>query len=421
MLFPPSDSASLTEHAHVLYPLAQVLVGPDKADALLRRTYEEAAAVPPSDRPDNEREWLIQRLLDARNTPPPSNASASVRDTDAPGADDAFRRDIAEQVAQDKLPVAFASCAVRERLILTLDALTDASDDALADALDTSPSEAASLRERARSTLRASLRDVLTGPERMLVDVALPDDALRSHLQAFLSDRFDPLPSSIRSEISEIVASARLNDDADTSSFLPDRPSFSLTGLTALRQWMNSTRGIAVLVGTLVLLVAGIGGASLFDETQTASPSPAGLVEMAVRNSSSLKATHKTSSPDTAAAHLQRTWNRQIRLPTLQEATLQGLGRLSLSDSAAVPVLLYTDAESNRQIATYAFNYALLDQSHTHVVLDRTLRTDLATPDTLLAQTHSNHGVVLWRNRDDIFVAVAPQMTAQTLRSRIAP
>ncbi len=414
MSFSASESSALAQYVHVLYPLAQVLVGPKEADALLHRTYEQAAAVPPSDRPSNEREWLVRLLIDARNESPESDIPTSASDTTGTG--DAFRRDIAEQVARDKLPVAFASCALRERLILTIDALTDTPDALLSTALDTTTAEAASLRDRAHSTLRASLRDVLTGPERMLFDMALPDDALRVHLHAFLTDRFQPTPPSIQSDVADILASNRVENDVSSRSL--SLPTERLSeGTRLLRRWMNSYRGLAVLAVVALLFVVGLGNFSFFAPEPASSSTS--VVDLSVRSAPDVAPTHPTTSPSEAAAYIQRTWNRQVAVPTITEASLQGVGHVPLSDSSTVPVLLYADDDSNHRIAAYAFNYALLDQSGNRAVLAPSLRTKLAAPDTLLARQHADHSAVLWRHRDDIFVVVAPHATTPPLRTRI--
>lgn len=417
MLFSSPDPPSLVQHIRVLYPLAHVMVGPEEADQLLRNTYEQAAAVPPPDRPSDKREWLVRLLLDAQAPAPHSPETASPTGDDRTLSDDAFRRDIAEQVAQHNLPVAFASCTVRERLLLTVDALTESSDAALADVLDTTASDVPSLREHAYTTLRTSLRDVLTGPERRLVDTALPDGALRSHLHTFLTDRCQPPPSDLESEVTDIVAEGPKEKTDSTSAHTPTAA--VRRGADALRQWMNTRQGIASVLLAAVLLVVGIGGASLF--STESSPSSVNVVTLAARHAATLDATHKTNSPDEAAAYIERTWNRQVGIPSLTKASLHGVGRFALSDSSTVPVLLYTDSDADHPIAAYIFSYALLDQTNDQVRLPSSLRAELVTPDSLFSPSVSDHNVVLWRQRDDIFVVAAPSTSSPALRSRINP
>lgn len=417
MLFSSSKAPRLVQHLHVLYPLAQVLVGPEDAGALLRQAYEKAVAVPASERPENTEEWLIQLLIDAQNGPVDRPDAETVPDADARFEDGPFRRDIAEQVAHNKLPVAFASCSLRERLILAVDALTDSSDDVLRSAIGKTASDASSLRKQAHSTLRASLRDVLTGPERMLIDVALPDDALDAVFHTFLTDQFQSAPASVRSDITDIVESASPGDAPKAPS--ASGPSFlAAEWVDALRQWMNSRLGR--IGGLAALLIVALLGSNTFLST-TSAPSSTNVVDLSIQNASTLDVTQSTPSPTKAAAYIRDTWDRHLTVPAVQHASIQGIDRLSLSDSSTAPVLIYSDDDSGDRIAAYAFNYALLNQSGPNAVLEASLRTGLATPDTLLGRQRPDYGVVLWRHRDDIFVVTAPNTSPDALRSRVQP
>ena len=84
-----------------------------------------------------------------------------------------------------------------------------------------------------------------------------------------------------------------------------------------------------------------------------------------------------------------------------------------------MPVLLYTDTGTDQRIAVYAFNYALLDRMDSRAVLKQQVRTKLASAKTPLFRRQSGQGVAVWRQRDDIFVLVAPGLDADALRSRL--
>lgn len=416
----PNSTLSLAQYIPALYPLARVLVGSDEAVSLIRTVYEHAADVAPGDRPDDEREWLIRLLVEARDGTLPSDRTEASPQNEPSFTDDPFRREVAERTAERVLPAAFASCSIHERFILAVDVLANPSDESLADALDTSITDARSLRDRARSALRASLRDVLNGPERMLVDVALADDALRDQLRTLLTVQFDSPPSSLRSDVTEILEAARAerHSDASTDSQSASNPSLLQKARSTLHRIL-SVRGLVGLLLVSVLVAAGVGGASYVFSTGP-SPSSTSVVDLSVRQTENVQLTATTSVPSEAAQYIRQTWDRRLSVPSIQGSTLRGVGQLSLSGEMSVPVLVYTDDESGEQIIAYAFNYNLLDQLNERVVLDHELRTKLAANDEFLDREHPDRGVILWRQRDDIFVVVAPPSTdANTLRSRI--
>ncbi len=409
-----SESPSLARHLRALYPLARVLAGADDAEVLVRRVYERAASVPPQKRPSNERGWMFRLMFEAREARSESAEGEEPAEGETSFTDDPFRREVAEHTAERMLPVAFAACSRHERSILAIDVLTDASDEVLASALDTTVSDAESVRDRARSTLRASLRDVLSGPERMLVDVALPDDALRSLLRSLLTDRFQPAPASVRSTVIDLLERARPHGSAESEDG-PAR-SWGKRARTALSR-IASPKGLGGLLLIALLVAGGLGGASYF--FSSADPAPRSVIERSVQQAASLQAIHSTDAPADAATYIRDTWNRRVSVPSIEGASLDGVAHVPFGNDAEVPALLYTDEDNGGQIVTYVYNYALLDRLGDQASLARPLRTKLAANESLLSQQHENRSVVLWRQRDDIFVVVAPSADEEALRARI--
>ncbi len=421
---PASDSNSshpLVRHIESLYALARVLVGSDNADALIQTVYEHAAEVPPDQRPSDSRGWLFRLMIEAQEGTLHSAGAEVHPGSETSFTQDPFRRKVAEQTAERMLPVAFAACSIHERFILSIDVLGDPSDELLASALDTSTTNARSVRDQARSALRASLRDVLTGPERMLVDVALPDEALRSHLRALLLDRFHPPPPPLQTEVTEILERARTETTPDESTLLP--PTFSLPSgltrpLTWIQEWM-SLRGLLGALAFLLMVSAGIGGSTYLFSSSPADTSPApSVVELSVQRAPNVPVAIETQDPTEAAAFIRQTWGRRVKVPAIEAASLQGVGRMSLSPDVEVPALLYAGNDGTDIIAL-AFNYALVDQLGSQATLAREVRSQLAANDSLLTEQRNDRAVVVWRQRDDIFVVVAPNAEAATLRSRI--
>jgi len=408
------SSSSLAQHLEAIYPVACVLAGPDRADALIERAYERAAEVPPSQRPSDERAWLFRLLLAARDESPETAGTTASPEAPSSADDDSFRRAVAVQTARDHLPVALAACSARQRFVLTLDVL-DADEYTVAAALNLPPEDARSARDEARSALRASLRDVLNGPERMLVDVALPDEALRQLLRSLLEDEFLPLPPPLEARIQDHIATIQSASSDDDSGTEPDEGPWS-----ALQRRLNTRTSIFVGL-VLVFVAGGLAGLAYFDAP---SPSPApsqSLIELSTERAADLSATQNTESRAEAEAFFQKTWDRSVSIPAIEGAPLQGVGQLSLDGSSTVPALLYRDDETGSRIVAFVFNYALLDRIGDRVRLGTALREKLAANQAPLTRRQGEQALVLWRQRDDIFVLVAPDMRPDALRSRLQP
>lgn len=396
----------LATHLRALYPLARVLVEPEAASSLVRHVYEEAAAVPPEERPADERAWLLRLMLKAQDVRFPTDEE-ELPAADSSFTDDSFRQEVAEELAAEKLPVAFAACSIRERFILTIDALAPSAEEVLAATLDVPTETARSLRERTRAGLRASLRDVLNGPERMLIDVALPDDTLRDCMREMLTDRFPSAPPSLRSDVSNILGRAPAHQESN-GAWLP-LPASWIPSL--------SIRGVLGVLLMLALFAAAVGGLTYMTPS---SSSPQDVIALSVQRAPALQAAHPASTPSQARRYLRGAWHRRVSPPQIDGASLQGVARTTVAE-VRIPALVYADDERGEKIVVYAFNYALLDQLGDRLSLPHSLRTELTAPSTVVSQQHDDQTALLWRHQDDIMVLVTPAMDAETLRSRLHP
>ena len=420
---PPSASdasPSLTSHVEALYALARVLAGADEARSLVRSVYEHAAEVPPEQRPADERAWLFRLMVDVREGDLAPAGAEVHPGSDTSFTDDPFRRAVAEQTAERMLPTAFAACSLHERFILAIDMLGDPPDEVLAAALDTTTTNARSVRDRARSALRASLRDVLKGPERMLVDVALPEDALRDQLRALLLDRFHPAPDALHATVSDVLERARAKRDTESPETSSIARSLLPPKLAALDEWISVRGLIGGLAFVLVATFGLVGGNYLLSSTTPAhAPPSSSIIDFSVQRADRIDMSVDTEDPKEAAAYIRRTWNRRVSPPTIEGASLTGVGHLPAKMGASVPVLRYRDRESRAELLAFAFNYALMDTLGEQATLNRERRAKLAANQGLLSEQRRDRAVVLWRQRDDIFVIVAPDISTSTLRSRI--
>jgi len=421
-----SEESSLLEHLETLYPLACLLGGPDGADELLLRVYERAADRPPSDRPDDPddlRRWLLGLLFEvgAERSSSPDDTTSSPESAPAPSVP--FRREVARDLVRDALPAALAACSAQERFLLALDVIEDGKDLAFDAPVPVFPSTSVDLQTRrseARAVLRTHLRDMLSGPERTVVEEGLPEEALQEMIRDVLVDRFPHAPDSLRVRVRATLHEARDSAErpAEASSSRADESSSSFLSTTSLGA------GVGLLLGLLALglvAISLVGVPFVPQSASSSSESELGLVAFSARQAESISPALTTSSPAEARAYVESTWNRRVSVPTVRGARLQGVGQLHMADTASAPVFLYADTDDSTQAAIFAYSYALIDRMKDQVTLDAALREELARSKHLVAASDSMQEGILWRLQDDVFVAVAPSDRAEQLRARVRP
>lgn len=412
----PSDSSPSPGTLKTLYPLACLLAGPEEAPNLLLRVYQQAVERPPTERPDTLNEWLLALL---RATSDEGTFSGTETGA-APNADsspaDSLRQEVAEQRAKEALPVALAACSPQERFLLAVDALEeseDPQDPPLSPALDTTTSDA-------RAALWSRLRAVLSEPESALVEEALSDAFLRDAMRNLVTSRFSPVPRSLRSQIRETVQTARTKDSsAEDDEFSSPEKSSSL--LDRLPPRPNPRFLFLTLMIGVLVVAGGIGVSYVTQSSSAPSPSSTSLIAFSAERAGSVAPDVTASSRAKAEAYVESTWNRQIQPPVIEGAQLQGVGRIRTGDDTEIPVFLYTDEDDSSRIATFAYSYALVDQIGSTVTLAPGIREELAQRNHPVAPEHASGTGLLWRDRDDIFVVVAPSIPADSLRTRVRP
>lgn len=406
-----SEPSSPLEHLDTLYPLACLLVGSEAAPHLLVRMVEKAAD-DPSEGPEDLDEWLQALLRTVLDEGPSPRSEITSAPEDEPVSSDPLRRDAAEQIVEETLALALAACPPRERFLLALEGLEEPPDDGhasrLTDALDTTPSEA-------RARLRATFKALLTEGKFTLVEETLSDEFLREALDDILANRFSTIPTSLRVRLQSTLQTTETaeNDSAHTqgSSLLLERLPAGPTTRSLL---------FILLIGAMVL-AGGTGLWYFLQPSASSSPSSSSqsLVAFSAQYADSVVPDVKTSRSAVAEAFVDSTWNRRVTVPSFDGAELRGVGRVRTNGDVEVPVYLYT-ADTDT-IATFAYSYALVNQLEDEVRLSTELRTALAEDHRLAADEEDSGKGLLWRDRDDIFVAVSPSLAADSLRTWLRP
>lgn len=414
------DASSLFGHLETLYPLAHLLAGPDEAPALLHRVFERAGTTRPADRPDDLEGWLLRLLLDEHEADALTADEEERSPESTPDAPDALWQEVAQQVAEDALPTALATCSVQEQSLLALDVFSGADDrrDAtLATAFDTTASEAQELQSKAWAALRDHLREVLSAPERTLVDEALPDETLREAVRDELANRFPRVPPSLRAQIRATLQTASPTEESPSreETFRPDETTLLLDRLPSALRGRSLLLGLAVLV---LVIAGGIGVSYLTQPASTPSPSRPSLVAFSAQRADSVQPALTTHSASEAKAYVASTWNRRVAVPSIGGIQLRGVGRLRVENGVEIPTFLYADPDDTSRVAIFAYSYALLDRMEAQATLGTRLREELAHSKHLVTHQNSMQGGILWRHQDDIFVAVTPTAPPESLRLR---
>lgn len=469
-----STDLPLTQHVDTLYPVARVLVGDAGASLLVKHTFRRAASVPAADQPTDTEAWIVDLLLRIHNgdaaldEPPaedaPAESEADGDTADRPWRDQArarrsrptsprpdaelenddsagaasglsFRQEIARTVAERAIPVALAACSEQERALLALHVTGPRLDTTLTPIARTVADDIGAALDQAYGQLRAALRDVVTGPERMLIDTALPDRALESTLRTHVAENYGPVPARLRSDVAEIIVqtsdSSRDTAPADASN------STSPTAGENDRRVQHLRR-----TGAALLVLAVVGGIAYAAATWLSSPEASkttpvvpSLMQFSVEQTEAIRRIRDVNDPDTAARTLRREFGRRISIPQIDEARLAGIASLSL-DTLSIPVLVFVDstdasagaaseadAEGGQAIPgaipTYVYSYALIDRIEVLARLDDDLAERLDTADRVLTRETDGRDLFIWRRGDDVFVAVAGNGDA--LASRIRP
>ncbi|WP_263791194.1 hypothetical protein [Salinibacter sp.] len=415
------DPPSPLKNLDALYPLACTLVGNEAAPSLLVQVYERVADAPPNERPEAPEDWLALLL---REAPEQGQAPSDPGAPDASSTPDAgsLRRDTAERLARNTLPVAFATCSTAERFVLALSAsrLSEPPQPArLADLFE------APLPSSPSALLREKLRAVLSAPEAGLIDETLSDTELHGVLRDVLRDRFAPVPSSLRARLRAVrrssppTAGADAEDEGDPEGSASGDTSGGLLDRLPSRP-KPRTLLFVLLLGGLVL-GGGLGVSYLTgSSSSTSAPSPPTLTAFSAEQTGAVTIERATAQPAEAEAYLDSTWGRRVRLPSIEGAQLRGVGRLQAAGNTEIPVVLYTGDEGAR-IAAFVYSYALIDRLDDTATLNTQVRSQLAQRNQLVANGQAAGPGLLWRNRANIFVVVSPSLSPGTLRARVQP
>lgn len=112
----------------------------------------------------------------------------------------------------------------------------------------------------------------------------------------------------------------------------------------------------------------------------------------------------ETDTPSEARRFVRDEFGWRVGVPVFEVAPLRGVAIAQTAPAVEVPVFLYSDGAGN-DVAVFAYSYALLDQVPDRLRLAAADYDDLDDGEPFVRHA-GGRDVVLWRDRDDIYVTV---------------
>ena len=112
----------------------------------------------------------------------------------------------------------------------------------------------------------------------------------------------------------------------------------------------------------------------------------------------------ETGDPLEAKGFVLDEFGWRVGVPVFEIASLRGVAIAEVAPAVEVPVFLYNGADAV-EVAVFAYSYALFDQVPDRLRLDASDYADL-TSTAPVSRHIGGTDFLLWRDRDDIYVAV---------------
>ena len=171
----------------------------------------------------------------------------------------------------------------------------------------------------------------------------------------------------------------------------------------------------------MLLLILGVGAIGYVTSQSLEREPETNLITLAVRQADAVRPSIQTGSPEQAEDFVRDELNWLLTLPTIDDAVLTGVGSREVAPGITVPVFLFDDTLDETDgpaITLYVFSYALLDQHKEHIQLEPEILRQIQGDEQFDLHDLGARNALVWRNRDDIYVAVTPG-DPEALRKRI--
>lgn len=398
----------LLEHMGALYRFAQAMMpNPTEAAHLVEATYKHAFTLLDQEPViTDEKAWLFRLMRTVRATHQghptalPDETTQSFTESPPLGA---VRRQLVQAYIDRTLPASLAHLPEHLRLVLLL---CDAEGFTLNEAsrvLHIETIDAHEYLHDARARMQTDVWRNAPPLDRALLNSSLPDNWLQEALQRTLEHHLVPVPPTLESTVVDASRHEASSFGHDRTAHKHERPQ---------RRYRSHA-----LVGLLIITVAGLlgyFGSQAFQYTPDVN-----VITLSVDEAESFEPIFRTPSIEQAERWIQDRLDWRLTLPEIQQATLVGVGVSEIAAGVDVPAFSFTDRTTNESITLYAYSYGLLSRYADRLQLERDVLLQIEEDSRFyIYDLNATNQVLVWRFRDEIFVAVV-KGNAEALRPRI--
>jgi DNA-directed RNA polymerase specialized sigma24 family protein len=418
---PEEQYQSLLEHLKSLYALAQVVTpDADRASRLVEAAYREAAArLYEAPGLQSSKAWLFHLMLQihqAEAAPVPESTVLDYRKTPPPPALDQLRRSLTNRLVDRLLPSIFFTLPQEDQLLLTLCEVEGLSCAAGGMVLGLQADAACERLAALQRAILDRVHEYANASEQHLVEQSLAPRWLQEGLARLLNVALVPVPPTLGPTLEAPLPESSFARPAPSSA-----PAYTpaLDRQDAAAPAPRVSRRITHLATALVLItlaaLIGYYTTSFFPEEEP----EVDLVLLSTQQAGAIRPMLDPGSPEQAERFVQDRLGWRVTVPDIDGARLTGLGISEIAEGVEVPVFLYEDAEQQQTITLYTYSYALLDRFSDRIRLTRDVLNQIENDEHFDLHDLGETQVLIWRNEDDIFLAVTPG-NAEALRGRIS-
>lgn len=159
-----------------------------------------------------------------------------------------------------------------------------------------------------------------------------------------------------------------------------------------------------MILYTWVILAAGAIGYML---TRLGTPTPPSndIIELSWSASDDVDITFRTGNAEQAERFIIDRMGWRLTTPEISQASLLGISLTEILDSVELPVLVFNDDERDTIIPVFAFTYSFLEDHRNQFGLARSTLRQIQESAGFDVHELDGRTAVVWRDRDDIFVA----------------